>query len=64
MSCVSHLDDIVNSVFWFQIFQWAFVWTYVVMFVGIEIKPGKPTKVEQEDGYLIHVSQVCYQIII
>lgn len=29
--------------------------------VGIEIKPGKPTKVEQEDGYMIHVSQVCYR---
>ncbi|KAJ4903128.1 Histone deacetylase HDT4 [Raphanus sativus] len=28
-------------------------------FWGIEIKPGKPTKVEQEDGYLIHVSQIA-----
>ncbi|CAG7907352.1 unnamed protein product, partial [Brassica rapa] len=27
--------------------------------VGIEIKPGKPTKVEQEDGYMIHVSQIA-----
>ncbi|XP_013747071.2 histone deacetylase HDT4-like isoform X1 [Brassica napus] len=28
-------------------------------FWGIEIKPGKPTKVEQEDGYMIHVSQIA-----
>lgn len=27
-------------------------------FWGIEIKPGKPIKVEQEDGYIIHVSQI------
>ncbi|KAJ0260160.1 Histone deacetylase HDT4 [Hirschfeldia incana] len=28
-------------------------------FWGIEIKPGKPTKVEQEDGYMIHVTQIA-----
>ncbi|KAF8086417.1 hypothetical protein N665_0626s0009 [Sinapis alba] len=28
-------------------------------FWGIEIKPGKPIKVEQEDGYMIHVSQIA-----
>ncbi|VVB16732.1 unnamed protein product [Arabis nemorensis] len=27
-------------------------------FWGIEIKPGSPLKVEPEDGYMIHVSQV------
>ncbi|CAH8361221.1 unnamed protein product [Eruca vesicaria subsp. sativa] len=28
-------------------------------FWGIEVKPGKPIKVEQEDGYMIHVSQIA-----